>query len=250
MLDLGRTTVAACGAVSLPLTEIEALRVKPSPSLDRPQVSKTLRNSDEQTVAAVVALLQTVQRRGWQDRSFADWGILGCPRFLGRMIVTCVTSRFFSDPKYSINPHVIPNFCLHSPSGTASVALGMHGRNFGVGGGPVNVPEGLLTALSVMMERRLPGLWLLLTEFDPEPRPDDQGKATNGVYVHAAALAFEADSEGVGELRLVRRDSRPDEESVKELARFIRERRAEPWTCVVDGLGALELAINGPNDVR
>src|SRR5262245_735263 len=201
---LARATVAAAGAIALPLAEVEALRGDPGPNA-QPQVAKALRNSDEQTIAGVAAMLRAIETRGWQGQSFRDWGVVGCPRFLGRMIITALLHRYFEDSKYSINPHVIPNYSLHSTSGTVSVGFTMHGPNFGVGCGPGNLPEGLLTALSLIGEGRHPGLWLLLSEFDPEPRPDKVGKSTNPVIVHAVALAINAGDSGVGRLRLFRR---------------------------------------------
>src|SRR5205085_668909 len=127
-------------------------------------VAKTPRNADEQTVAGVAAMMRVVEARGWRDESFARWGAIGCPRFLGRMIIAGLMTRYFEDAKYSINPHIIPNFSLHSTSGAASIAFGLQGPNFGVGGGPGNAPEGLLTALSVLGEGRVAGLWLLVSD--------------------------------------------------------------------------------------
>src|SRR5207302_6760313 len=61
-----------------------------------------------------------------------------------------------------------------------------------VGGGPNAVSEGLLTALSIMRENSLPGLWVILTQFDPEPIPDENGTTTNAVSCLGAALALVA----------------------------------------------------------
>jgi hypothetical protein len=241
---LAQATVTAHGAISLPLLEVEALRAKPGDAPGIAQIVKTLRNADPQTVAAIAALLQAIDRAGWKDRSFADWGVIGCPRFVGRMVICNTIWRFFGDPKYSINPHVIPNFSLHSLSGAASIALGMHGQNLGVGGGPENLPEGLLASLSILAEGRLPGIWLLLSECDPEPTPDEQGNPTNAVSVHAVALAIQLQSAGVGSLRLVRNfDAAIGSNSIRELAGYVGTPSSNRWTCAMDGLGDLELTI-------
>ncbi len=244
---LAQASITAYAAVSRPLAEIEALRSKPGPATAVAQVVKTLRNSDPQTVAAVAALLQAIDRAGWEDGSFSEWGVVGCPRFVGRTVIYNTVWRFVGDPKYSINPHIIPNYSLHSPSGTASIALSMHGANFGVGGGPFNASEGLITALSVLADGRLPGLWLLLSENAPEPQPDEHGSPTNVVHVHAAALALQSNADGVGMLRLVREqvDHDPRSNSVKSLADFIANPTANKWKCTMDGLGQFELTIDG-----
>ena len=240
---LARAAVTARGVVSGRLAEIEMLRSRPSVGNQRPSVAKSLRNADEQTVAAVAAMLRAIDSLGWRDESFREWGVIGCPRFLGRMIISGVITRFLGDPKYSINPHIIPNYSLHSLSGAASMGLEMHGPNFGVGGGPGNVSEGLMTALSVMAEGRVPGLWLLLAEFDPEPIPDRTGKPRNDVNVHAVALALQRTG-GVGaELRLTSRPTSAAPPTVRELAKYLSAPGAKAWTCPVPGLGSLELAI-------
>ncbi len=239
---LAQATIAAAGSISLPLAEVEALRANPGAGAT-PQITKSLRNADEQTIAGVAALLRAIESRGRQGQSFGDWGVLGCPRFLGRMILTSVISRFYSDPKYSINPHIIPNFSLHSTSGTISVGFAMHGPNFGVGGGPGNLTEGLLTALSLVAEGRHPGIWLLLSEFDPEPRPDMAGKPTNAVNVHAVALALSGEASlPRGRLRLFRRSTASAQTpTVRDLVRFVASTEdRSAFRCPVEGLGVIE----------
>jgi hypothetical protein len=241
---LPQAAVITYAGLSIPLSEVESLRAKPGESSSIAQISKTLRNSDPQTVAGVAALLQAIAKAGWQNRSFADWGIVGCPRFVGRMVICNVIWRFFTDPKYSINPHIIPNYSLHSPSGTASVAMRMHGQNLGVGGGPGNAAEGLVTALSILDDGRLPGIWLLLSEFEPEPRPDEQGNATNEVHVHAVAMALQKSANGVGTLKLNwNSKAHGTSASIKDLVSYLSVRATNPWDCIFAGLGKLELTV-------
>ena len=77
----------------------------------------------------------------------------------------------------------IPNVCLHSMSGTISLAFAMRGPNFGVGGGLASVADGLLTGLGVQLEHRPPGTWVVLTEWDFEP-----GQMPGTPHAHAVAL--------------------------------------------------------------
>jgi len=241
---LAEATVAAFAAVSLPLSEIDPLRANPGPGAPgRPQIAKTLRNADEQTVAMMHALLRAVDSRGWAERSFASWGVVGAPRYLGRMMIAGLLTRYFEDAKYSINPHVIPNFCLHSVSGTASVGLELHGPNLGVGGGSRNAGEGLMTGLSILAEGQLPGVWLLLCQSDPEPRPDRFGKPTNEITLYAAALALSSDEPAVGALKLLRRPPGSGGGSVRSLVNFLTGGSGEPWSCPIEGLGEIELNV-------
>lgn len=240
---LVEAAVAAVAAVSVPLADVEALRTNPGPgAAERPALAKALRNADEQTVAALVAMLLAAESRGWADRSYAEWGAIGCPRFLGRMVIGALVPRYYEDAKYSINPHIIPNHSLHSPSGTASISFNMHGPNFGVGGGPNHMSEGFMAALSVLSEGRVPGIWLLATEFDPEPRPDRVGKPTNAVTTHAVAMAIQPGNEGFGSLRLVRGGSAVTK-SASNLAQFVSGRGSN-WQCAANGLGTIELELS------
>src|SRR4051812_24833589 len=78
---LATATLAAFGAVSLPLAEIDGLRASPGPGA-KPSMVKTLRNADEQTVACAAAILRAIDSRGWPGESFRDWGVIGCSCFL------------------------------------------------------------------------------------------------------------------------------------------------------------------------
>lgn len=91
----------------------------------------------------------------------------------------------------AVSPTILPQHSLHSVSGTISIALGIHGPNYGAGGGCGALGEGLLCAVTLMANGTLPGIWLVLTEWNPEPIPDegnahDVGDAT----CHALAIAL------------------------------------------------------------
>jgi hypothetical protein len=214
---------------------------------EKPLGPKTLRFADELTVAGMAAMLHAIHNFAMHDRSFADWGVVAAPRFAGRMITAANIARQATDPHFSISPHIIPNHCLHSVSGAASVAFRIHGPNFGVGGGPRAVPEALAIALSVLAEGRLPGIWVILSEFDPEPIPDREGRATNLVTAHAAALALQP-AGSAAQLRLTRSAHAPEPNSVRDLGKFLSNRSADQrrWHCGLAGLGSIDLMISNP----
>src|SRR5262249_15763205 len=166
-----------------------------------------MKSADDQTFVGITALLHAVHAAGWGNASFHDWGAIGVPRFVGRMNIAVAVSKSLHDPTWSVSPNIIPNQSLHSLSGTISLALGLHGPNFGVGGGPNAVAEGLMTAISTMQSDRLPGLGVVLSQFDPEPRPDEKGVSAIPVTCMAAALALVPTRPGRGALRLVARTS-------------------------------------------
>ncbi len=250
---LAEAAVTAWAAVTMPLSEIDGLRAQPGPQYKQPLGPKTLRFADELTVSGMSAMLHAINSFRLQDVSFADWGVIAAPRFAGRMITAANIAKQASDPHFSISPHIIPNHCLHSVSGAASVALGIRGPNFGVGGGPNAVPELFVTALSLLAENRVPGIWLILAEFDPEPMPDRAGGARNSVTAHGVALAIQV-SGASGRLRLVRSPVSASSGTVRDLAEFLSHRSPDrrQWRCGLAGLGSIELAVaegQDPNHV-
>src|SRR5262249_4816887 len=205
-----------------------------------------MKSADDQTFVGITALLHAVHAAGWGNASFHDWGAIGVPRFVGRMNIAVAVSQSLRDPTWSVSPNIIPNQSLHSLSGTISLALGLHGPNFGVGGGPNAVAEGLLTAISTMKSGRLPGLWVVLTQFDPEPKPDEKGVSAIPVTCLAAAIALVPTGPSRGSLRLASRPSTAAEATalprlIDFLGKSVGSKLA--WECPVKGIGTLELSI-------
>jgi hypothetical protein len=242
---LASCSVTAYATVALPLAAADAARTMPGPAGSKPVPLKHVKNADEQTIAGLAALFGAIHRRGWQEHTFSDWGVVGAPRYLGRMAVAFTTNKYLADPAWSVSPHIIPNQSLHSLAGTISVVLNIRGPNYGVGGGPGLVPEGLLAGLSALDTEQLPGVWLVLSEFDPEPIPDVAGKPTNDVVARAVALALQP-GHGPDQLRLTPAASPAKLVSVGDLAKYIDApaRRGQPWRCSMPGLGTLELVLS------
>ncbi len=133
---------------------------------------------------------------------FADWGVLAAPRLPGRLSGAATLNRFVELGVPAISPHIIPQHSLHAVSSAVSVALGMHGPNFGIGGGPESTAEGLLAALTFLRTARVPGMWLVLTEWDREPIPDGQGGSVTPAVCCASALALVPGTGGRAWLRI------------------------------------------------
>jgi hypothetical protein len=182
--------VKAYTVVHCPLGEISALRQQLGPPGGKPFPAAFLKSSDEQTVVGVAAVIEAIRRHGLDWNSFADWGVIAAPRFFGRLSCSDSLYRFEVGGAWKAPPLFVAHRSLHAISGTISQALQCRGPNFGVGGGGSAAAEGLLAALTLLQEHRLPGLWLILSECDPEPRPDRQGNNTIPIICHALALAF------------------------------------------------------------
>jgi hypothetical protein len=151
-----------------------------------------LRYSDEQTVAGTAAVFTAMNAMGRAPDEFAGWGVVAASRYLGRASLAAALRSFMAEGVWGTSPHLIPHFALHSPSGTISLALGVHGPNLGVGGGRHAAAEGFLAALTWLAAGVVPGVWLVLSGWSPELVPDEAGRASASMECRALALALVA----------------------------------------------------------
>ena len=184
--------VVAYGVVEAAPAELPALRDRPGPASGREIPQRFLRYADEQAVVGLAAVLRAMQSPQLKDARFDDWGTIAASRFPGRIIGAGAFTKFREGGPAAISPHIIAQNSLHSVSGAISVALGMHGPNFGVGGGREVLNEGLLVALSCLTAS-VSGIWLVLTEWTPEAIPDGQGGTISDAVCRAVALGVVPD---------------------------------------------------------
>jgi hypothetical protein len=172
--------------------EKAALRRRPGPvpegwSRTPPSL---LRYADEQTVAGTAAVFGAMDALSRPPADFERWGVVAASRFLGRANLSAALRAFVAEGVWGTSPHLIPHFALHSPSGTISLALGLHGPNLGVGGGLRAAAEGFLAALTWLAAGVAPGVWLVLSGWSPELVPDPSGASPAAGECQALALAL------------------------------------------------------------
>ena len=165
--------VLAHGSVRAAPAEIASLRQNLGPVPGHPLPTGFLRHADEQTVVGLAAVLQAIATHGLAGQRFTEWGVLASPRYLGRLTLAAAIDRFKTEGAWGVSPHVIPHRMLHSISGAISQVLKIHGPNLGVGGGPGGLLEVFRMAAGMLHGDRLPGLWVVLTGWDPEPIPGE-----------------------------------------------------------------------------
>jgi hypothetical protein len=170
--------LAASAQIRAIPAELPALRQKPGCVAGNPLPATFLKHSDEQTVVGVSAVLRAIEDHGMTRHDFRDWGVVAVPRFVGRASFAIAVERFRAEGAWGISPHLIPHRTLHSLSGTVSQALKIHGPNFGAGGGPASVVEGVLCATALLAGGTVPGVWLVMTGWQPELAVDRQGNPT------------------------------------------------------------------------
>jgi hypothetical protein len=196
------SAVGAFGVVQAAPDVLAGLRRNPAPGQVCCPPANLLKYADDQAVAAVAAVFTAIHDYQLQDRSFTDWSVVAAPRYLGRTTTTAALNRFRRQGAPGVSPLIIPYLSQHGISGTISLALRVHGPNVGAGGGLGSVGEALLTALTVQAEHRPPGVWVVVTEWDPEPIADEKGRNRLDSVCHAVALALVPDGIGPCGLRL------------------------------------------------
>ncbi|MCU0981144.1 MAG: hypothetical protein MUF25_18495 [Pirellulaceae bacterium] len=234
-------SLAAAGVVAASLAELPALRDQPGGPNAPPVPPRFLRHSDEQTVVGLAAVLQAMDSSALRDACYGDWGVVAAPVFPGRMGGAGTFTKFREGGCAAISPHIIPQNSLHSVAGAISICLGMHGPNFGIGGGPDALAEGLTVALSLVDQSSLPGLWLVLTQWSPEPVPDGRGSTQTETTCHGIALAL---LPGAGQgltLRMTLPESQPS--LGKAIPRLVLSgKESDPLAAAVGREGLAELA--------
>ena len=225
-----RCELAAYGVVRSTPAELAALRKQPAPGVTLPLA--TLKYADEQAVAAAVAVLRAVQAWGRPASDFADWGVAAAPRYFGRLAAAAVIDRHGIRGAPGVSPLVAPQMSLHAVAGCVSLTLGCHGPVTGFGGGVDALGDGLLGGLS-LLGGGVPGVWVVVTAYDPEPAAADDPAAV----CHAVALAL---TPAAGGVRLEQGDAGPS--SVAALGRFLDNGRAAAWDCALAGGWRLTLA--------
>jgi hypothetical protein len=238
--------LAAFGVVRAAAEAVPRLRTELTAPRGEPFPPSLLRQSDEQTVVGLAALLRAVHDFGLRDQDFTDWGVVAAPRYFGRPLMAAALAQFQVTGPPGVSPLIIPHRSLHALSGTISLALGLHGPNFGAGGGPGALADGLLAALALAREEQVPGLWLVLTEWDPEPSLDTRGKVTRPASCLGVALALGPCRLHEPGPRLGLRRAGPvkgEAVSLAGLAAALTGRRR--WSCRLDGGLRVELTLEG-----
>ncbi len=158
-----------------------------------------LKHAEDQTVVALLTVLDALDAQDWHAKSFADWGVIAAPSRFGRHGMAASILGYCKEGPWGVSPHVIPQQSFHAMSGAISQALKIHGPNFGVSGGPNPGPDGILLAAAMLADGNLPGLWLLVTGHESEWIPSADGQPSPPPVCNALALALTpTDTEAVG----------------------------------------------------
>lgn len=125
--------VVAHGIARLDFAELAAVRKAP-PSRFTPRVGPLLlKHSDEQTVAALVAMDRAMSAASMANEACGRWAIVSSSCYLGRNASIAVTDRFQAEGPWGVSVHPTPHRSLHSVASTVSLGIQNHGPSIGAG---------------------------------------------------------------------------------------------------------------------
>jgi hypothetical protein len=241
--------IAAAGWVEAQAAELRTLRSKPAAGELITLPGNYHRYSDELSIVGLEAQLRAIRKAGWKPADLSDWGVASAPRYPGRLSAAKVLYRFAARGPLAASPFVISHNSLHSGAGEISLALHIHGPTFGVGGGTSHVADGFLAGWSALSDGRLPGVWIVLAAWDPEPAPDTEGVYAGDPVCRGIALAVRPVRDG-STIRLNFYAGRSAAAStLAELVAFWRQREAgmacATWQHPLSGVGSVAIEESG-----
>jgi hypothetical protein len=151
--------VVAIGHIRISPADLPTLRQSLAGTFSATLSSSTLKQADDQTVAALAAMLRASAQTVGTD----EWGVVACPCYPGRKRLTEIIAKFRADGPWSVTPHYIPHALLHSMPGLLTQALKLHGPAVGVGGTPGADGDALCAAAAWLAGGDAPGVWLVRT---------------------------------------------------------------------------------------
>jgi hypothetical protein len=176
--------------VQLTPETLRKLRKDPGKIGDENIPASLLKHADDQTVVGLVAVIEAIHHENLDPATFAGWGVIAAPRFLGRTAFETSFPVFQAEGAWGVSPHLISQNSLHSLSGTISQALKAHGPNLGIGGSPGAELEAFLAAATFLTEcPPEEGVWLVLTGWNTL-REDDVAPTTRCCEALALGLVI------------------------------------------------------------
>jgi hypothetical protein len=245
-------TLRAVGTARATAEALKVLRKQPGPDSGPALPAGLLNHADEQTVVGVSAVLRAIADGQLPATGYRDWGVIGAPRFPGRVVLDQSLQKFTRMGPLSVSPLIVPFQSQHSLASMISLALHIHGPAVGIGGGSDTLVQALLGGLSLGQENALPGVWLVTTCWDPEPFSAAAEGTPPVCHAVALALAPARSSAGYAGPRLCLRPATAlgPSPTLPDLVRYLTDEAATEdtaWRCPAPG--GYELELVKPNAV-
>lgn len=184
--------IVAYDAASLSIADLAELRqhsIERFSSSLRPQL---LKHSDEQTLAAAVALDRAIASMQALDtrQDFSQWAVISATRYLGRTAFAAVIDKYKMDGPWGVSVQVIPHTSPHALASSLSLALASHGPCLGAGAAPGNEIEAIFTAATLLERAEVAGAWIVFSGWTGESKTDSDSGSGSPPDCQAAVLAL------------------------------------------------------------
>jgi hypothetical protein len=180
--------IIAKGGASLTAAELAAIRQHALDRFPSPLRPQFLKHSDDQTLAALVALSAAIETHD-MARDYHDWAIVSSTRYLGRAQFAAVIDKYRIDGPWGVSVQVIPHTAPHALAGTVSLALGSHGPSIGAGAAREEESQALLAAATLLQTPDVRGAWIVLSGWSAEQQQPGASEAACATTCTAAVLA-------------------------------------------------------------
>jgi hypothetical protein len=243
-------SIVASGVAQLTMAELSAIRKESLPNLPSRLSPQLLRHSDEQTLAALVALSEATKSIATASKDFSDWAIVSSSRNLGRGAFAAVIDKYRSEGPWGVSVQVIPHCTAHAVAGTISLAIGSHGPCIGAGDGEL---DALLSAACVLRQPDWCGAWVVFSHWLPELAIDSAGRPTADATCWAAAIAVTRQPSacslgririaGSGAPKLPSREAGDDGTPSASFTEFLADERGDRRTWSTPATSAMRIEV-------
>lgn len=158
-----------CAITAVGIAQIDAARLAPlrqgfTLPGNRPVAGSLPRNTDEQTLAGLMAVGEILERQPFTDEALQGWGVLTGPCWPGTHVAQAAVRQLHLEGPRGASLHLIANQSLHAQAATISLILRCRGPVFGVSGTRDHVPQTLLAGLVMLHDLQPPGVWIVLSD--------------------------------------------------------------------------------------
>lgn len=180
--------IVAHGAACLSGDDLTAIRQQSVPRFAARLRPQLLKHSDEQTLAATVALDRAIDHL-CQDEllDFSSWGVVSATRYLGRTAFAAVIDKYKIDGPWGVSVQAIPHTSPHALASSLSLALASHAPCLGAASAPGKELQALLTSATLLRRPDVGGVWLVLSGWHGELL---ENSFDSQPHCHAAVLAL------------------------------------------------------------
>jgi hypothetical protein len=248
-------SVITRGVARLDFAQLAAARKAPPSRFAANIAAPSLKHTDEQAVAALVALDRAMTAAGMSNEACHRWGVISTSSYVGRNASAAIRDRFLAEGAWGVSVHATPHRSLHSIASTISLGLQNHGPSFGSGGAPGQEPSGLMAAAGFLQSGQCDGIWLLLTAWLPELAVDVKGQPIGESTCLGVALGLVAQPAvtSVGRVRIRMLDEQSpaaaaaaSPQPVVNLTEFLADEglKSSVWSCLPSPWMKLEIELS------